>query len=174
MSRKCGVIPLCLLGAAVAFAIYAVMRHGDRTSEGQGNTRTLIALNNEMIRAHGRGDLAGAEKTARKILSQPEWRTFVPANAVMGSALAQKGEYVAAAAFFKAALSGKGSAAPQPVVMNDYADTLRHLGRYAEAEAFARRAIAASEGKVSLYKLTLDEVLNEARTCKGNTEEKKT
>ena len=162
MSRKCGVIPLCLLGAAVLFAIYAVMRHGDRTSEGPGNTRTLIALNNEMIRAHGRGDLAGAERMARKILSQSEWRTFVPANAVMGSALAQKGEYVAAAAFFKAALSGKGSAAPQPVVMNDYADTLRHLGRYAEAEAFARRAIAASEGKVSLYKLTLDEILNEA------------
>ena len=174
MSRKYNVIPLCLLGVAASFAIYAVMRHGDRTSEGPGNTRTLIALNNEMIRAHGRGDLAGAEKTARKILSQPEWRTFVPANAVMGSALAQKGEYVAAAAFFKAALSGKGAAAPQPVVMNDYADTLRHLGRYAEAEAFARRAIAASEGKVSLYKLTLDEILNEAKTHERNVKEKKT
>ena len=174
MSRKCGAIPLCLLGAAVVFAIYAVLRHDDRTSDGPGNIHALIALNNEMIRAHGRGDLAGAEKTARKILSQPEWRTFVPANAVMGSALAQKGEDVAAAAFFKAALSGKGAAAPQPVVMNDYADTLRHLGRYAEAEAFARRAIAASEGKVSLYKLTLDEILNEAKTHERNVKEKKT
>lgn len=162
MSRKCGVIPLCLLGAAVAFAIYAVMRHDDREPDGPGNTRALVALNNEMIRAHVRGDLADAERTARKILSQSVWRTFVPANAVMGSVLAQKGEYAAAAAFFKAALSGKGSAAPQPVVMNDYADTLRHLGRYAEAEAFARRAIAASGGKVTLYKLTLDEILNEA------------
>ena len=162
MLRKCDVIPLWLLGLAAAFAICAVMRHGGRTSDGPGNTRTLIALNNEMIRAHGRGDLAGAEKTARKILSQPEWRTFVPANAVMGSALAQKGEYVAAAAFFKAALSGKGTAAPQPVVMNDYADTLRHLGRYAEAEAFARRAIAASGGKVPLFRQTLAEILYEA------------
>ena len=174
MSRKCGVIPLCLLGAAVSFAIYAVMRHDNGDPDGPGNTGALIALNNEMIRAHVRGDLAGAEKTARKILSQSEWRTFVPANAVMGSVLAQKGEYAAAAAFFKAALSGKGSAAPQPVVMNDYADTLRHLGRYAEAEAFARRAIAASEGKVSLYKLTLDEILNEAKTHKRNVKEKKT
>ena len=174
MSRKYTVIPLCLLGAAVSFAICAVMRHDDRTSDGPGNIRALVALNNEMIRAHGRGDLAGAERTARKILSQPVWRTFVPANAVMGSALAQKGEYVAAAAFFKAALSGKGSAAPQPVVMNDYADTLRHLGRYAEAEAFARRAIAASEGKVSLYKLTLDQILNEANAHKGNAKEKRT
>lgn len=174
MSRKCGVIPLCLLGAAVSFAIYAVMRHDDRVPDGPGNTRALIALNNEMIRAHVRGDLTGAERTARKILSQSVWRTFVPANAVMGSVLAQKGEYAAAAAFFKAALSGKGSAAPQPVVMNDYADTLRHLGRYAEAETFARRAVAASGSKVPLYKLTLDEILNEARTCKGNTEEKKT
>ena len=174
MSRKYNVIPLCLLGVAASFAIYAVMRHGDRTSDGPGNTRALVALNNEMIRAHVRGDLAGAERTARKILSQSEWRTFVPANAVMGSALAQKGEYAAAAAFFKAALSGKGTAAPQPVVMNDYADTLRHLGRYAEAEAFARRAIAASEGKVSLYKLTLDEILNEAKTHERNVKEKKT
>ena len=174
MSRKCDVIPLCLLGVAVAFAIYAVLRHDDRTSDGPGNTCALIALNNEMIRAHGRGDLAGAERTARKILSQTEWRTFVPANAVMGSALAQKGEYAAAAAFFKAALSGNGSAAPQPVVMNDYADTLRHLGRYAEAEAFARRAIAASGGKVPLFRLTLDQILNEAKTQKGNIKEKKT
>ena len=174
MLRKCDVIPLFLLGVAVAFAICAVMQNDDRTPDVQGNTGALIALNSEMIRAHCRGDLAGAERTARKILSQPEWRTFVPANAVMGSVLAEKGEYVAAAAFFKAALSGKGSAAPQPVVMNDYADTLRHLGRYAEAETFARRAIAASEGKVSLYKLTLDEILNEAKTHKRNVKEKKT
>ena len=173
MSRKCGVIPLCLLGASVAFATYAVMRSDDRTPDAHGNTRALIALNNEMIRAHGCGDLAGAERTARKILSQSEWRTFVPANAVMGSVLAQKGEYAAAAAFFEAALSGRGFA-PQPVVMNDYADTLRHLGRYAEAEDFARRAIAASGGKVPLYKLTLDEILNEAKTHKENAKEKKT
>ena len=159
MLRKCGIIPLCLLGVAVSFAIYAVMRYDDRTSDVPGNTRALIALNNKMIRAHGRGDIAGAERMARKILSQPEWRTFVPANAVMGSALAQKGEYAAAVAFFRAALSGKGSAAPQPVVMNDYADTLRHLGRYAEAEAFARRAIAASGGKVPLFRQTLDQIL---------------
>ena len=158
MSRRYDVMTLCLLGAAVSFAIYAVMRHDGRESDGPGNTRALVALNNEMIRAHGRGDLAGAERTARKILSQPEWRTFVPANAVMGSALAEKGEHAAAAAFFKAALSGKGLAAPQPVVMNDYADTLRHLGRYAEAEAYARRAIAASGGKVPLYKMTLDQI----------------
>ena len=174
MSRKCGVIPLCLLGAAVSFAICAVVWHDDRTSDGPGNTRALIALNNEMIRAHVRGDLEGAERTARKILSQSVWRTFVPANAVMGSVLAQKGEYAAAAAFFEAALSGKGSAAPQPVVMNDYADTLRHLCRYAEAEAFARRAVAESGGKVRLYKLTLDQILNEAKTRKGNAKEKKT
>ena len=175
MLRKCDVIPPCLLGVAVVFAICAVMQNDDRTPDVQGNTGALVALNNEMIRAHGRGDLAAAERTARKILSQSEWRTFVPANAVMGSALAQKGEYAAAAAFFKAALSGgRGRAAPQPVVMNDYADTLRHLGRYAEAEDFARRAIAASGGKVPLFKQTLDEILNEAKTHKRNVKEKKT
>ena len=174
MSRRYDVMTLCLLVAAVSFAIYAVMRHDGRESDGPGNTRALVALNNEMIRAHGRGDLADAERTARKILSQPEWRTFVPANAVMGSALAEKGEHVAAAAFFKAALSGKGLAAPHPVVMNDYADTLRHLGRYAEAEAYARRAIAASGGKVPLFKMTLDEILNDVKTLRKKAKEKKT
>lgn len=69
---------------------------------------------------------------------------------------------MAAEAFFKAALSGKGTAAPQPVVMNDYADTLRHLKRYAEAESLARRAIAESGGRVPLFRLTLDQILHDA------------
>ena len=153
------------------------MAEGDRTdavSAPSPGWYTLISWNNEMIRAHGCGDIAKAAYIARKILSVPAWRAFVPANAVLGSALAQEGDYVAAEVFFRAALAGKGAAAPQPVVMNDYADTLRHLGRYAEAEAFARRAIAASGGTVPLYKLTLDQILNEAKTNKGNAKEKKT
>ena len=122
----------------------------------------LSAWNNEMIRAHGRGDVAAAETIARMILSKPDWRTFIPAHAVMGSALAQKGDFAAAELFFKAALRGKGTASPQPVVMNDYADTLRKLGRYDEAESLARRAIATSGGKVKLYKITLAQILREA------------
>ena len=143
-------------------------------SESRSEVDLLAAWNNEMIRAHGRGDLAQAACIARKILSNPVWRTFIPANAVMGSVLAHEGDYVTAEMFFKAALSGQGTAAPQPVVMNDYADTLRRLKRYAEAEAFARRAVAESGGKVRLYKLTLDQILNEAKTRKGNAKEKKT
>ena len=82
------------------------------------------------------------------------------AQALTGEA--QEGDYAAAEPFFKAALSGKGSAAPQPVVMNDYADTLRHLKRCDEAESLARRAIAASGGRVKLYELTLAQILRDA------------
>ena len=174
MSHRGDVIALGLLGVAAAFAVIVEVTRDDRIRDEAHDRQTLIELNNEMIRAHVRGDLTNAVRVAAQILSQPAWRTFVPANAVMGSALAQEGDYVAAEAFFKAALSGKGAAAPQPVVMNDYADTLRHLGRYAEAETFARRAVAASGGKVPLYKLTLDQILNEAKTHKGNAKEKKT
>ena len=107
--------------------------------------RMLAAWNNEMIRAHGRGDLGAAAYIARKILSQPGWRSFIPANAVMGSVLAHEGAYEEAEPFFKAALSGKGEAAAQPAVMNDYADVLRKLKRHDEAEAMARRAICAKD-----------------------------
>ena len=162
MSRTCEVVSFGLLGAAVVFAIVTEVTRDDCLPDESRDKQTLLELNNEMIRAHVRGDWTNAAQIATKILSQPAWRTFVPANAVMGSALAQEGEYAAAEAFFRAALSGKGEAAPQPVVMNDYADTLRHLKRYDEAEAFARRAIAASGGKAELFKLTLAQIERDA------------
>ena len=162
MSRKTRMIPYALLGAAVTLAGVVELLRDDRIADESRDRQTLVEWNNEMIRAHVCGDWTNAARIAGKILAQPAWRTFVPANAVMGSALAQEGDYAAAEPFFKAALSGKGSAAPQPVVMNDYADTLRHLKRYDEAESLARRAIAASGGRVKLYELTLAQILRDA------------
>ena len=162
MSRKTRRIPYVLLGVAVALAGVVELLRDDRIPDETRDRQTLVELNNEMIRAHVRGDWTNAARMAVKILSEPAWRTFVPANAVMGSALAQEGDYEAAEAFFKAALSGKGVAAPQPVVMNDYADTLRHLKRYDEAETFVRRAIAESGGKEVLYQRTLAQILRDA------------
>lgn len=154
-----------LLAVAVAFAAVSVWRHDYRLGVAPREPldwRTLVAWNNEMIEAHGRGDLAKAERIARRILCEPEWRGFIPANAVMGSVLAGKGECAKSETFFRAALAGKGAAAPQPVVLNDYADTLRKLGRYEEAEVFARRAVAESGGKTDLFKLTLAQILRDA------------
>ena len=165
MSRKIGFIPLGLLGAAVLFVgVSELWRDGrvGQPPEPPLDERTLVMWNNEMVRAHVRGDWTKAEKIARKIMSKPAWREFVPANAVMGSITARKGDYAAAESFFKVALSGKGAAAPQPVVMNDYADTLRHLKRYAEAEQMARRAITESGGRIRLYKVTLAQIQQDA------------
>ena len=161
MSRKTRMIPYVLLGAAVALAGVVELLRDDRIPDEACDRQTLVEWNNEMIRAHVRGDWTNAARIAGRILAQPAWRTFVPANAVMGSALAQEGDYAAAVPFFKAALSGKG-AARQPAVMNDYADTLRHLKRYDEAESLARRAIEESGGKVELFKLTLAQILHDA------------
>ena len=162
MRRVSRTIPWLLLAVAVAFAVDVELRRDDRIPDEARDRQTLVELNNEMIRAHVRGDWTNAARMAVTILSEPAWRTFVPANAVMGSVLALEGDYEAAEAFYKAALSGKGVAAPQPVVMNDYADTLRHLKRYDEAETFARRALAESGGKEVLYRQTLAQILRDA------------
>ena len=169
---------LLMLAAAIAFAFYAQLSRENRpyrTPDLPYNWQTLVELNNEMIRAHGRGDWTNAAQLAAKILSQPKWKTFVPANAVMGSVLARDGDYDAAEAFFRAALSGKVFA-PQPVVLNDYADTLCHLRRYNEAEIFARRAITLSGGTVPLFKLTLEQILSAAGKSADelNSKEKET
>lgn len=168
MRRRVDRFTWTLLVLAVAFALVVEiwnwadesLRRAPAPSE---SLNALIAWNNEMIRAHGRGELEKAASLARKILANPAWRSFIPAQAVMGSVMAAKGDYAAAESFFRAALSGTGAAAPQPVVMNDYADTLCKLGRYAEAEAYARRAIAASGGRVNLYKMTLAQILHERK-----------
>ena len=177
MSRKLRRVPLYLLGAAVLFVGVSEMTHDGwlgAETEQPLDEQTLVEWNNEMIRAHVRGDWKKAGKIARKILAQPAWSEFIPANAVMGSLTAREGDYAAAEPFFRTALSGKGAAAPQPVVMNDYADTLRHLKRYDEAEALARRAIAESGGRIRLYKLTLAQILRDAGKNTNETDLKET
>lgn len=179
MRRKADLFLLSLLAVAMAFGAVVAIRRAGRSGRTPGripDLHTLVAWNNEMIRAHGRGDLARAAFVARKIVSRPEWSAFIPANAVLGSVLAEKGDYAAAEPFFRAALAGQGVAAPQPVVLNDCADTLLHLGRYAEAEALARRAVAESGGKEPLFRMTLDQILRAAGKCadEANSKEDET
>ena len=139
-----------LMFAAVLFAVVAERMHSSRLLRAVDplpTYNTLVKWNNEMIGAYGRGDMKTSAAIAGKILSQPEWRAYIPANAVMGSVLAHEGKYAAAEPFFRIALSGKGIAAPQPAVMREYANTLRHLGRNDEAWELERRAVAEEEDK---------------------------
>jgi len=121
---------------------------------------TLVAWNNRMIEAYGAGDLAKAARIARTILSRPEGRGFVPASAVLGAALLQEGDFVASEAFYRTAVRGRDKV--PAAVLNDYADTLRRLGRLGEAETYGRRAVAESGGKVWVFRLTLAEILRDA------------
>jgi len=125
--------------------------------------RSLIEWNNSMVHAHDMGDIDKAARIARTILSKPEWRSFIPANAIMGSVMAVEGDYVAAEMFYRVALQGQGKAAPTPVIFNDYADVLRHLGRFDEAEQYARRAVREDTTHQWLYELTLAQVLRDAK-----------
>lgn len=121
--------------------------------------KSLFELNEKMLKAYDGGDIAAAARIARTILARPEGSGFIPANAVMGTAMSVEGDYVASEAFYRIALAG---AQQPPAVCNDYADTLRHLGRLDEAEKYARMAVAKADGKSWLFELTLAEVLRDA------------
>ena len=100
--------------------------------------KTLIELNNEMVAAMDRGEYETAGRIARKILANPRWRTFIPANAVLGGVMAHEGDYASSEQFFRVAVSTTNT--PPAAVLRDYAETLRKLGKLDEAEKYARQA----------------------------------
>lgn len=122
--------------------------------------KQLIDWNNQMVKYANNGDLETAGSIARKILANPKWRNFVPANAIMGSVVAKEGDYVASEQFFRAAVSTTN--AVPPLVMNNFATTLMNLGKLEEAEQWARKAVAATPEKDWVMRITLIEVLAKA------------
>jgi len=118
---------------------------------------TLVEWNNEMVQLMDKGELVKAGRIARAILSNPRWRGFIPANAVMGTVSANEGDYVASEAFFRVATDTTNRVAS--VTLNDFADTLMQLGKLDEAEKVARRTISESQDSFWLVRLTLVEIL---------------
>jgi len=104
---------------------------------------TLVDWNNEMVNAMNAGDIEKAGRIARMILANPDWHTYIPANAIMGTVAAREGDYVASERFFQLATHTTNEV--PFIVWNDYAETLQHLGRQDEAEQMLRRAVAASD-----------------------------
>lgn len=133
-------------------------RRGERL-EAPAQLKTLVEWGDEMLKAHYARDFKTSARIARTILSQPEWRNYTPANAVMGSQMARSGDYESADLFYRAALNGTGAAVPKPVLLNDYADTLLHLAQLDEAERYARQAVALTGDEEWLFRLTLAEIL---------------
>ena len=118
---------------------------------------TLNEWTKEMLVSMDKGDRYHAGRIARTILANPEWREFRPANAILGTVCGLEGDYEASAAFFEIAL--KGDNHPAVIVCNDYAETLRLLGRLEPAEKYARIAVNGSDEKMWLARMTLAEVL---------------
>lgn len=120
----------------------------------------LVGWNNEMVRAMDAGDVKTAGAIAREILSQPKWRGFVPANAILGTLSGMEGDFVASERFFRTVFA---SDAEKPVVAyNDFAETLRQLKKYEEAETYARKAVGASGPQNWMARLTLAQILTDA------------
>lgn len=90
------------------------------------------------------------------------------ANWVMGSVLLNRGDFLAAEKHLRLSCAGEKST---PAAMNDFAEALRRLEKYAEAETWARKAVEAQpELYVSwetLGGVLLDRKknLDEAETC---------
>lgn len=123
---------------------------------------SLVEWNNEMVKAMDAGKKDEAAKLARAILSVPEWRAFIPANVVMGTISGMDGDFVSSERFFRTAIKASTNE-PPAVVCNDFAETLRQLKKYDEAEAYARKAIAKAGPKDWMGRLTLIQILKDAK-----------
>lgn len=135
--------------------------------------KSLIEANGEMLKAMDRGDKETASKIARSILSKPEWRGFIPANAVMGEILAKEGDFAASERFYEVATSTTNRVGV--MVYAGYANTLKELKKLEEAEAMARKAVNSSDESYWPARLILADILilKEGDAAKGNEEIKK-
>lgn len=144
-------------------------RSAEKPAQVNPELRMLVEWNQEMLELMDKGDKANAGRIARKILARPRWRGFMPAHAVLGVIAADDGDDVSSERFFQMATYTTNEVAA--VVLVNYAGTLTRLGKLAEAEKVARRALAASGEKSWQTHLTLAEVL-EKRLEESPSDEK--
>ena len=83
-------------------------------------------------------DGEAAERHARMVLRRDRHNKL--ANYVMGSLRLKDGDYSTAETFLRLSIDGEK---PIAAALNDLAEVLRRLQRYDEAEAFARKSVAA-------------------------------
>ena len=119
--------------------------------------KRLLEWNDEMVMALNDGNGVKAGRIARTILSNPKWRNFIPANAVLGSYTCSEGDYQSAEMFFRLAVATTNRI--PAVTCNDFSETLRHLGKFEESEMYARKAVESSSPKFWMARMTLAEVL---------------
>ncbi len=112
------------------------------------------------------GDAAAAESHAKAVLRRD--RQSPSANYILGSLALQTGDYAAAEIYLR-----KAADAPQPMAlaMNDLAEVLRLTHRPAEAETYARRAVAREPSLYVAWETAAAAImdaggdLEEARRC---------
>jgi len=145
-------------------------KQADRRVNVPPEVERMIDLNNEMVKARMDGDREKSERLARQILSNPFWRNWAPANAVMGDLMATQGEYASAVAYYRIATAGHLET--PDLVWNNYADALFRIGEYDESEAILRRQIAKTDEKFFALRLTLAELLTKKVKMRGFGEKK--
>lgn len=135
--------------------------------------KSLVEANGAMLKAMDRGDKEAASRIARSILSKPEWRGFIPANAVMGEILAKEGDFAASERFYEVATSTTNRVGV--MVYAGYANTLKELGKLDQAEEMARKAISDSNENYWQARAILADILirKNPEKAKGDKEIKK-
>lgn len=93
--------------------------------------KAFAEKSNTMIRSLENGGYNTAAKLAREIVDDPRFRSYKPANAVLGTVAFREKDYVSAETFFRIATAGTNETPDQ--VWRDYAETLRQLGKTNEA-----------------------------------------
>lgn len=135
--------------------------------------KNLVEANGAMLKAMDRGDREAASRIARSILSRPEWRGFIPANAVMGEILAKEGDFAASERFYEVATSTTNRVGI--MVYAGYANTLKELNKLDKAEEMARNAIRDSSENYWQARAILADILirKNPEKAKGDKEIKK-
>ena len=127
---------------------------------------TMLKRHNAMVEAMREGNFREAAKAARQILANPDWRDYAPANAVLGSVLGREGDLKSSERYFRAAIASHKDGRPPATLLNDFAETLRRLGKLDEAEKYARMAIAEAPRWEKVPRRTLKEIENDRKAAK--------
>lgn len=169
MCRKNKLLVLVAVAFVAAFCFF-VTNHYRQNEIDKIMAKGLIDATGEMLKAMDRGDKATAGEIARLILSKPKWRSFIPANAVMGEISASEGDFAASERFYGVATSTTNRVGS--MVYAGYANTLKELNKLTEAEVMARKAVEASNERYWQARVILASILvrKDAEKAKGSPE----
>ena len=161
--------------ARVAFSrahINAKLGHMGPEAEGQALSKLGVASGNMCLHDEAEEAFRGAVAAYSKADGDQPWRTF-PARVELAQFSYDIGRYQKAASYFEEAFAVGGAELEEidpagfAVIMDDYAEALKHLGRASEeANARAKANAARTRGVKGKSAVQSDDYVRYPKVCK--------